>query len=120
MRAVHVFALALTGELAVAELVTRFGIVTDIHYADIPGSQVLQSDGRVSQRVYRDGLVKLKQATTQFNSMSTDFVIELGDFKDTTPDQNVTSTLGFVDDIEKGLAEFNGPRYHVLVKLFSA
>jgi hypothetical protein len=86
-----------------ADLVTRFGIVTDIHYADAPPG---------GSRIYRDGLAKLKQATAQFNSMSTDFVIELGDFKDT--DQNEANTLGYIDDIEKGLAEFDGPRYHVL------
>lgn len=96
-------------------VVARFGIVTDIHYADADA---------VGTRVYRDSLPKLRQASRDIRAAAADFVIELGDFKDTDASQGcdkqasphcVNITVGFLRQIEGVLAEgFDGPRFHVL------
>ena len=51
-----------------------FGIITDVHYADADPA---------GTRVYRDSLPKVEQAVSQMISSEVDFMIELGDFKDT-------------------------------------
>lgn len=59
---------------AVDGFVARFGIVTDVHYADVDP---------IATRFYRDSLAKMRQATAHFSGAGCDFIIELGDFKDT-------------------------------------
>ncbi len=89
--------------------VVRFGMVTDLHYADLdPDPAPVGVTGR---RYYRESLRKLGEAVEVFNARTVDFAVELGDFKDLTrgPEQ----TLAYLDAIEAGFAKFKGPRYHV-------
>jgi alkaline phosphatase len=83
----------------------RFGVVTDIHYADREPS---------GTRFYRMGIPKLRACVDLMNSERVDFMIELGDFKDAAPQPSEESTLAFLRDIETVFAGFRGPRYHVL------
>ena len=98
-----------------AKKVVTFGIITDVHYADAPAS---------GSRVYRDGLPKVTQAVNDFTKENVDFVMELGDFKDTDasqacdkkPDPHcVNLTIGFLRKIEETMRNgYAGPCYHVL------
>ncbi|MEW5982265.1 MAG: metallophosphoesterase [Acidobacteriota bacterium] len=83
----------------------RFGMVTDVHYADIDD---------VGNRHYREAADRLAEFVRVMNQAQVDFVIELGDFKDQdrTPDE--TRTLGYLRHIESVFAVFDGPRFHVL------
>ena len=89
--------------------VVRFGMVTDLHYADINPDPA--PCGVVGRRFYRESLRKLGEAVDVFNTRSLDFAIELGDFKDLTRDRE--GTLKCLDAIEACFAKFRGPRYHV-------
>ena len=91
------------------EPVVRFGIVTDIHYADHDADKAPL--GVVGRRYYRESLRKLDEAVAVFNTRGLDFVIELGDFKDDSGGRD--PTLAHLDRIEASFARFNGPRYHV-------
>ena len=83
----------------------RFGILTDAHYADrTPGGT----------RHYADSVTKVREAVEEFRRAKVDFVIELGDWKDTTPQSEAVPTLRFLDTIERELQAFGGPVYHVL------
>jgi len=83
----------------------RFGIVTDIHYAD-------RSDN--GSRCHRESLDKLKTCVDFMNKQNVDFLIELGDFKDASDPYDTQKTLGYLKDTEAEFAKFKGPRYHVL------
>lgn len=84
----------------------RFGIVTDVHYADRDTS---------GSRYYRDSTAKLTECVDLMNSQGLDFIIELGDFKDLGQGSSCESqTLSFLAHIEKIFQRFNGPTYHVL------
>ena len=89
--------------------VVRFGMVTDLHYADIDPDPALWSV--VGRRFYRESLRKLDEAVSVFNARGLDFAIELGDFKDDTHGRE--GTLRHLDMIEAAFARFKGPRYHV-------
>ncbi len=54
----------------------RFGVFTDVHYAD---------KAPAGTRYYRDSLDKLRVAADAFRSESVDFVLGLGDFIDEAP-----------------------------------
>ncbi|HOW29950.1 MAG TPA: metallophosphoesterase [Bacteroidales bacterium] len=84
--------------------VLRFGIVTDVHYADIPDN---------GSRTYSRSLVKLQAFVDTMNLLKPDFVIELGDFKDMDKPPIPAKTLIYLDRAERTFAGFNGPRYHV-------
>ena len=84
----------------------RFGLVTDVHYADIN-----TSGSGSTARHYRDSLQKLAAAVEDFNRREEDFVAELGDFKDLTNGRD--GTLAALERIEAEFAKFDGPRYHV-------
>ena len=90
-------------------VVGRFGIVTDVHYADIDAG---------GTRHYRDSLPKMRDAIATFTSFSEDaaldFIVELGDLKDTAVDNDVNATIGYLDAIESALASSGLPTYHVL------
>lgn len=101
----HLFGQADAG----AEPLVRFGMVTDLHYADIDHDP--KPIGVVGRRFYRESLRKLGEAVDVFNSRKVDFAIELGDFKDFTRDRE--GTLKCLDAIESCFARFKGPRYHV-------
>jgi predicted phosphodiesterase len=84
----------------------RFGIITDLHYADIDPS---------GARSYRESLVKLEECIRVMNDQKADFLVELGDFKDqdkVNPAEG--KTLSYLKRIEGVFQKFNGPRYHVL------
>ncbi len=84
----------------------RFGIITDLHYADIDPS---------GARSYRESLVKLEECIRVMNDQKADFLVELGDFKDqdkVNPAEG--KTLSYLKRIEDVFQKFNGPRYHVL------
>lgn len=83
----------------------RFGVITDSHYADREPS---------GTRYYRDSMLKMQEAIREFNRSGLDFVIELGDMKDTTVDAALEPTLRFLDAIEREFKRFDGPSYHVL------
>ena len=96
---------AVTGSVPVV----RFGMVTDIHYADIdPDAAPVGVTGR---RFYRESKRKLREAVDVFNARGVDFAIELGDFKDDTRGRE--GTIRHLEAIEAEFARFNGPRYHV-------
>jgi predicted phosphodiesterase len=92
-----------TGNI-VAQQVT-FGIVTDIHFAEIPKS---------GTRTYSQSLDKLKECIDVMNKNKVDFVVELGDFKDMSQPADEQKTLGFLKQVEEVFSGFKGPRYHVL------
>ena len=83
----------------------RFGVVTDTHYADRE---------RSGTRYNRDSIAKMREAVAEFQRADLDFIIELGDMKDTTARSEPVPTLRFLDDIEREFSAFRGPRYHVL------
>lgn len=85
--------------------VLRFGMITDVHYADRePGGT----------RFYRQSLSKVKEAIDKMNAEKLDFAIELGDFKDQDEKPDESRTLKYLSDIESVFQQFNGPTYHVL------
>jgi len=83
----------------------RFGMVTDIHYADTETKDV---------RFYRDSLDKLAECVQFMNEQKVDFLIELGDFKDQDTPPAEEKTLGYLRTVEKEFQRFSGPTYHVL------
>jgi len=95
---------ALRGQSA-ASAPVRFGLVTDVHFADI------DSNGA---RTYRESDRKLAECVQVMNDQHVDFLVELGDFKDQAVPSQEASTLSFLRHIESVFAGFRGPRYHVL------
>jgi predicted MPP superfamily phosphohydrolase len=84
----------------------RFGIITDLHYADIDPS---------GARSYRESLVKLDECIKLMNEQKVDFLIELGDLKDQDRvNPTEAKTLSYLRRIEGVFQKFDGPRYHVL------
>lgn len=88
-----------------SEHVLRFGIITDVHYADREPSNT---------RFYKDSIDKLHQAIDFFNEEGLDFIIELGDLKDQDVVPEKSKTIEYLNYIEKIFKSFNGPSYHVL------
>ncbi len=80
----------------------RAGLVTDLHYADIPAKY---------NRYYRESSAKLGEAVATMNKVRPDFMVELGDFKDLAADK--AQTLKCLDRIESVFARFSGDRFHV-------
>ena len=104
---------AFAGRLAFGEAdpgerpLVRFGLVTDLHYADIPPRR-----GRgAGSRYFRDSLRKLEEAVGVFNARRLDFAAELGDLKDNTRGHD--GTIEHLEKVEAAFARFSGPRYHV-------
>jgi len=88
-----------------AKPIIRFGMISDIHYADREPA---------GNRFYRQSLSKVKDAVDEMNRQKVDFMIELGDFKDQDAIPNEAHTLKYLADIESVFQKFNGPTYHVL------
>ena len=114
MRAALALAALVPSRGQTPQRVARFGIITDVHFADYQ---------TVGTRHYRDSLPKVERATRDIIAAEADFMIELGDFKDTVcpannkgtvPANCTDKTLGFIDTIEGAMAAFKGPRFHVL------
>ncbi len=92
-------------EASRADRSLRFGLITDLHYADKPAA---------GTRHYRDTLSKLKEAIDAFSRLDApnDFVVELGDFIDAAESvETERKYLATVDELYRTL----GPeRYYVL------
>jgi predicted phosphodiesterase len=84
---------------------TRFGIVTDCHYADADAA---------GTRFYRESPDKLRECAELMNAEGVDFLIELGDFKDQGKPPVERETLSYLKAVERVFTQFDGPRYHVL------
>jgi|WetSurMetagenome_2_1015567.scaffolds.fasta_scaffold202278_2 hypothetical protein len=85
--------------------VLRIGLVTDVHYAEIPDN---------GNRTYSQSLVKLQSFIDTMNRLKPDFIIELGDFKDMDTPPIAAKALIYLNRAEKVFSGFQGPRYHVL------
>lgn len=96
-------AAALPGCLADGKASVAFGLVADVHYADI--------DDAIG-RHYREAETRLAECVRTMNGLKPDFLIELGDFKD--QGRSAEATVEGLRRIERTFAEFKGPRYHVL------
>lgn len=83
----------------------RFGMLSDIHYADREAT---------APRYYRQSPGKVKECIDLMNREKVDFVIELGDFKDQDAVPSEANTLKYLTDIEEVFHQFNGPTFHVL------
>ena len=83
----------------------RFGVVTDLHYADIDAA---------GTRSYRESDDKLAECVQVLNAKGAAFLVELGDFKDQDRAPDEARTLKYLETIESVFAGFKGPRYHVL------
>lgn len=83
----------------------RFGIVTDLHYADT------EPRGR---RNFRESATKLTECIDFMTRQTVAFLVELGDFKDEGVPAAEAESLEYLKRIEAVFAGFNGPRYHVL------
>ncbi len=84
---------------------TRFGIVTDSHYAD--------TDFR-NNRYYRESAGKMAECVEVMNEKKVDFLVELGDFKDQDSSPVEKRIISHLRAIEKVFRQFRGPTYHVL------
>lgn len=90
---------------AQAPPLVRFGVVTDIHYADIDAA---------GARTYRQSDAKLAECVQVMNAKGAAFLVELGDFKDQDKTPDEARTLRYLQKIESVFDGFKGPRYHVL------
>ncbi len=82
---------------------TRFGIITDLHYADKPPA---------GTRHYRETIAKLAEAGRQFAKDKPAFVVELGDLIDAA--SAVETELAYLKTINKEFAAIAKERHHVL------
>ncbi len=80
-----------------------FGLVTDIHYADVPAK---------GTRHYRDSQEKLRLAVETFNRKKLPLVAELGDFVDAGPGKE--EDIEYLHAIREVFGEFRGRRHYVL------
>ena len=93
----------LAGNARSDESVIRFGMVTDVHYADATAR---------GERHYKQSLPKMIEFIDAMNREEVAFVIQLGDLVD-----GVSGYDGIRNDLQKIVAEYNrfkGPRYHAL------
>lgn len=85
-------------------VLVRFGIVTDSHYAD--------ADTR-GTRFYRESVPKMAECVALMNRLEVAFLIELGDFKDQSSPPDEGAALSYLRTIERVFSRFRGRRYHV-------
>jgi len=90
---------------AFSETGMRFGIVTDVHYAE--------ADPQFN-RYFRESLEKLIECVELMNEQKVEFLIELGDFKDQNTPPVEEKTISYLQSVERTFQNFNGPTYHVL------
>ena len=83
----------------------RFGLVTDMHYADKPSA---------GTRHYRDALKKLEEAATEFDRANPkpSFVVELGDFIDAA--DSVETESRYLKTIDRTFRTVASERHYVL------
>lgn len=94
-----------SGILAISPEPLRFGLMTDLHYAD---------RSKAGSRYYRESLSKAGGAIGLFNEQKVDFAIEMGDFKDQSASADEASTISYLQAVEAVFQQFKGPTYHVL------
>jgi predicted phosphodiesterase len=82
---------------------TRFGLVTDLHYADKPAA---------GSRHYRETLRKLDVAAAQFAQEEPTFLVELGDLIDAA--DSVATEQRYLATINKPFAAISEDRHYVL------
>jgi alkaline phosphatase len=98
-----------------ARPVVRFGLLTDVHYAD---------KATAGTRVYRDSLAKMQVAVRAFNETAGQdaaglaFAATLGDMVDSpgpaVTDETVATELGYLKTIEAEWAKARTERHYVL------
>lgn len=81
----------------------RFGVVTDVHYADRPAA---------GDRYYRDSLAKLQQCVSAFNEEGAAFAVQLGDFVDGAGSEQLQTE--YLRRIQQVFGGFAGRRFFVL------
>ena len=86
-----------------AKSAVRFGVVTDLHYADKPSA---------GTRHYRETLTKLGEAAKQFAKDKPAFVVELGDLIDAA--DTVATELAYLKAVNKEFSAIAKNRHHVL------
>ncbi|TWT61326.1 metallophosphoesterase family protein [Rubinisphaera italica] len=81
----------------------RFGLVTDLHYADKPPG---------GSRHYRETLHKLEEASNQFQQDQPDFIVELGDLIDAA--SSVDVELNYLKTVNREFSAICKNRHYVL------
>ena len=107
MRSVPLLLLSmlLFGSCNTTRRTVRFGVLTDIHYAE---------RDPLNDRYYAQAMDKTREAIDVFRQHPLDFVVELGDLKDQSSDADKTKTLNYLNRIEQSLQNCGKPVYHVL------
>ena len=82
----------------------RFGIITDIHYAN----------RQYSNRFCSESLDKITECVDLMNKQEVDFLVELGDFKDQDEPPVEANTIAYLQAAEAALQRLSGATYHVL------
>ena len=83
--------------------ILRFGLITDLHYADKPAA---------GTRYYRETLDKLAEAADHFENDSLDFLVELGDLIDRA--DSVPTELGYLRRVDHEFASICAERHYAL------
>lgn len=86
-----------------AKSAVRFGLITDLHYADKPAA---------GTRHYRETPTKLAEAATQFAKDKPAFLVELGDLIDAA--DAVATELAYLKRIDKDFSAIAKERHYVL------
>ena len=86
-----------------AKTTTRFGMITDLHYAD---------KAPAGTRHYRDTLAKLEKASDKIRNASPDFMVELGDLIDAA--DSVETEMRYLKRINKEFSQLAKQRHYVL------
>lgn len=81
----------------------RFGLITDLHYAD---------KAPAGTRHYREALPKLREAVDRFRRDGAEFLVETGDFVDAAAD--AATELAYLRKIDAEYSRFESDRHYVL------
>ena len=93
----------LADDSTTSESKLRFGLVTDLHYADKDAA---------GTRFYRDSLDKLTEAAERFGGERPRFMVELGDMIDAAT--SVEAELEYLKRIDQTFAAISKERHYVL------
>ncbi|MAI71497.1 MAG: alkaline phosphatase [Rhodopirellula sp.] len=85
------------------QTVTRFGLITDLHYAD---------KAPTGTRHYRDTLAKLAKASETIRKADPEFMVELGDLIDAA--DSVETELRYLKRINQEFSQLAKQRHYVL------
>jgi alkaline phosphatase len=81
----------------------RIGLMTDIHYADVPA---------YGTRYYRESIAKIREAVVLFNRAKVDFSVELGDYIDAA--ETLAGEIIHLRTIDKEYARLACERHYVI------